>query len=67
MKTTVCLVLALLMFASAAVAESPSKSVADLNRFTVSTEGKGSTNATLGIVVTAEANGTLLELSLIHI
>ena len=61
MKTTVCLVLALLMFASAAVAESPSKSVADLNRFTVSTEGKGSTNATLGIVVTAEANGTLLE------
>ena len=61
MKKIVCLMLALLMLASVAVAESPSKSVADLNRFTVSTEGKGSTNATLGIVVTTEANRTLRE------
>ena len=61
MKKIVCLMLALLMLASVAVAESPSKTVADLNKFTVSSEGQGSENATLGIVDTAETNETLPE------
>ena len=61
MKKIVCLMLALLMLASVAVAESPSKTVADLNKFTVSSEGQGSENAMLGIVDTTETNETLPE------